>query len=222
MSLLPTREPLDEEFRAVGMTGEARKWPKSERQIRMFAAWNGYPAEKLPDAMKFFANEHMKNAWEAVETAAQYWHNSNPPTIMVALVWIEDGVLTIRRGVKGFGYGKIALPGGFQERGEQWYETLARETEEESGIILSRDANAWHFNGIETVENGTRNLLFGFYNHFEYPVEYTPKLSEETLEIGIWQPIMDDDMVAKDELQVDWAFETHKNYAMRFYADMRD
>ena len=62
--------PTHEEFRAAGMTGEARKYRRSPRQIRMFAAFLNVRPEDLPETFKYFANQHMKDAWERVEIAA--------------------------------------------------------------------------------------------------------------------------------------------------------
>src|ERR1044072_3351830 len=67
MSILPETVPTHDEFRAFGMTSHAAQFPRSELQIKMFAAWLGYPLDKPPDPCKYFANEAMKNAWERAE-----------------------------------------------------------------------------------------------------------------------------------------------------------
>ncbi|QXV74072.1 hypothetical protein [Rhizobium phage RHEph12] len=67
MSILPKKVPTHEEFRAFGMTEAAAQFPRSELQIKMFAAWLGYPLDKLPDPCKYFANAAMKAAWERAE-----------------------------------------------------------------------------------------------------------------------------------------------------------
>lgn len=64
-------EPTDEEFRAVGMTGDARRFPRSQRQIAMFAAFLNVRVEQLPLTFHYFANAHMRDAWSRVEAAAR-------------------------------------------------------------------------------------------------------------------------------------------------------
>ncbi|QIG74738.1 hypothetical protein EVC12_103 [Rhizobium phage RHph_I42] len=71
MSILPKKVPTHDEFRAFGMTEAAAQFPRSELQIKMFAAWLGYPLDKLPDPCKYFANEAMKNAWERAEAVVR-------------------------------------------------------------------------------------------------------------------------------------------------------
>lgn len=66
-SILPKQVPTHEEFRAFGMTSHAAQFPRSEVQIKMFAAWLGYPLETLPDPCKYFANATMKASWENAE-----------------------------------------------------------------------------------------------------------------------------------------------------------
>jgi len=63
-------EPLDEDFRAVGFTGNARNYRRDELALRMFAAFNGVTVDQLPKAMRYFPNESTKRAWERVAQAA--------------------------------------------------------------------------------------------------------------------------------------------------------
>lgn len=63
--------PTDEDFRAVGYTGAARKRPIEEAMaLVMFAAWNGVEPYQLPEAMRYFPNEATKQAWMRVARAA--------------------------------------------------------------------------------------------------------------------------------------------------------
>jgi ADP-ribose pyrophosphatase YjhB (NUDIX family) len=235
MSLLPKREPLDEEFRAVGMTGSARNYPRSVQQIRMFAAWLGIEPEKMPDAMKYFANAQMKKSWEAAADAILTFHNWNPPTINVGLLWVGDefsgGVLVGRRAIPGFGFGKLALIGGFQDMGETPQEAVNREFFEETGLQL--DVTRWETHGGPiSVENGTKNIQFWYYK-FLYTDNRSTRLSNdidlsgfvpnsEISEIKVWQPKSGPDNVAHIELNDDWAFQSHLEKAHHyFFATLR-
>jgi ADP-ribose pyrophosphatase YjhB (NUDIX family) len=60
----------------------------------------------------------------------------NTPTVVVVLVPLRGGLLMIRRALAGEGYGKLALPGGFQMLGQTWQEAGAREVLEETGVAI--------------------------------------------------------------------------------------
>jgi ADP-ribose pyrophosphatase YjhB (NUDIX family) len=61
----------------------------------------------------------------------------NTPTVVVVLVPLRGGLLMIRRALPGEGYGKLALPGGYQMLGQTWQEAGALEVLEETGIVVS-------------------------------------------------------------------------------------
>ena len=61
--------PDHDPFRSAGMTSHAAQFPRSPRQCAMFAAFIGVPVESLPETHRYFSNEHMKAAWERVESA---------------------------------------------------------------------------------------------------------------------------------------------------------
>ncbi|QNH71706.1 hypothetical protein V1VFAS_001 [Rhizobium phage V1VFA-S] len=63
------------------------------------------------------------------DLAASY---DNPGTVVVPLVEVNGGLLLVRRKLAD-GYGKLALPGGFQAIGETWEEAGVREVYEETG-----------------------------------------------------------------------------------------
>lgn len=85
----------------------------------------------------------------------------NPLPVVVMIVPTRAGVLLVRRGLAD-GLGLLAFPGGFQEVGETWEEAGCRETFEETGIAIS-PSKVTIF-GVETVEGGTRNLIYGLYD----------------------------------------------------------
>lgn len=64
--------------------------------------------------------------------------NDSTPTAVVVLVPIRGGLLMIRRGVAD-GHGELALPGGYQKRGETWQEAGAREVCEETGVCIDAE-----------------------------------------------------------------------------------
>jgi ADP-ribose pyrophosphatase YjhB (NUDIX family) len=60
---------------------------------------------------------------------------ANPTPVAVLLLPVDDGLLTIRRGIPP-GVGKLALPGGYVDLGETWQHAAARELWEEAGIRI--------------------------------------------------------------------------------------
>ena len=81
----------------------------------------------------------------------------NTPCVVVVLVPIRAGLLMIRRGVEE-GHGKLALPGGYQMRGETWQEAGAREVREETGVFI--DAEGLRLLTVVTTPDRRQNLLF--------------------------------------------------------------
>lgn len=59
--------PTHDDFRKVGMTGDAANYPRSSIQIEMMAAFLNVTPEQMPDTYRYFANEHMRDAWVRVE-----------------------------------------------------------------------------------------------------------------------------------------------------------
>lgn len=135
--------------------------------------------------------------------------NYNPPTVVVPLVWVNGGILVIRRAL-AHGYGKICLPGGFQEMGDSWIDTLVKETHEESGVHTGVN---WKIFDYQSIEGNTKNLLIASYEGPE--PQYTPWIEtqlaaqevRETLEVLIWTP----------ELDVEWAFPLHESAAKTYW-----
>lgn len=102
----------------------------------------------------------------------------NPPTVAVMLVETTTGVLVIRRGLKD-GYGKLALPGGYQVKGETWQQAAAREVLEETGLSLDPDKIV--ITDLVTVGGGSINLAFGRYT--DVVGDFVPEFDVETLSV---------------------------------------
>jgi len=134
------------------------------------------------------------------------FHNWNPPTVCVPLIFMRGGILTIRRALAE-GYGKVSLPGGFQEMGVSWQQTLTNETLEETGI--QTESHRWLLRNIVSVEENRKNLLFASYHPtFAERLEWTPiEKGDETLSVDIWTP----------ESTAAWAFPLHEQYAREYY-----
>jgi ADP-ribose pyrophosphatase YjhB (NUDIX family) len=80
------------------------------------------------------------------------------PTVVVVLVPLRGGLLMIRRALPGEGYGKLALPGGYQMLGQTWQEAGAQEVLEETGIVVTPEA--LRVVAVETTPDRRQNLLF--------------------------------------------------------------
>lgn len=138
--------------------------------------------------------------------------NYNPPTVMVPLVKIQNKILVIRRALP-HGYGKISLPGGFQEMGDSWGQTLSAETYQESGVNTS--TLTWKIVDFKSIESNTKNLLIASYEGPE--PAYTPwsesqmaaQTPRETLEVLLWDP----------QSPEEWAFPAHEEAARKYFAE---
>ncbi len=86
---------------------------------------------------------------------AQY---DNTPTVVVVLVPLRGGLLMVRRALPGEGYGKLALPGGYQMLGQTWQEAGAQEVIEETGVMVAPET--LRVVAVETTPDRRQNLLF--------------------------------------------------------------
>jgi ADP-ribose pyrophosphatase YjhB (NUDIX family) len=82
----------------------------------------------------------------------------NTPTVVLVLVPLQGGLLIIRRALLGEGYGKLALPGGYQMLGQTWHEAGAQEVLEETGVVVAPEG--LQVLAVETTPDRRQNLLF--------------------------------------------------------------
>jgi ADP-ribose pyrophosphatase YjhB (NUDIX family) len=90
------------------------------------------------------------------------YRNPIPVAVMLLPVLIEGadapGLLTIRRGIEP-ARGKLALPGGYVDDGEDWKAAAIRELREETGIIVGPPASLELVDALSNPQ-GDRVLLF--------------------------------------------------------------
>ncbi len=118
------------------------------------------------------------------------------PTVGVLLtpIWKKasstPALLAIRRGVPGYGYGKIALSGGFQNPGESWGHAALRETVEEAfnndrtskltsgfeNLAVASVVNVVSVGQTESEASGTGRTLTLVFSLLHYPVVHEEDL----------------------------------------------
>ena len=82
----------------------------------------------------------------------------NPLPVAVVLLPVDDGVLAVRRNIEPQ-IGRLALPGGYINRGESWQQAGARELLEETGIVIQpKDLREFR---VKSAPGGTTLLVFG-------------------------------------------------------------
>lgn len=118
------------------------------------------------------------------------------------LVRSQASLLVIRRANQP-GYGKLALPGGFQMRGETWQQAGTRELAEETGGVIDPGGIS-QIGETVTDETSGNNLIFASYRG---PLRFDPSVQKEgeTLEVQ-WLSSVED--------EGDWAFPRHCAAAM--------
>jgi ADP-ribose pyrophosphatase YjhB (NUDIX family) len=77
----------------------------------------------------------VDQAWPRLCAACGNTSFVNPVPVAVVLLPVDDGLLAVRRNIEPQ-IGKLALPGGYINRGESWQQAGARELFEETGIII--------------------------------------------------------------------------------------
>lgn len=150
----------------------------------------------------------------------------NAPTVVCAIIPLGEGrVLGVKRANEPQA-GKVALPGGYQMKGELWQKALCREVREETGYELA-PAGFSIWGNVETDEYGN-NLIVALYN----PVADTKLDGSVVYRLANTEPVMSPDgkVVLKkawmpdgevlevltispppyrDEWSPDWAFPRH-------------
>lgn len=126
-------------------------------------------------------------------SACKRVHYRNPINVGVAIVPVHDengeciGILGVRRGNPNDpGIGKLALPGGFQEWGEDILLTARRETLEETGLDLPGAGQIVH---TQIVADGGQQLVFVKMPPIDMAMFSRAKVMEgEVLEIALLIP----------------------------------
>lgn len=133
----------------------------------------------------------------------------NPASVVAVTVQVGDnGLLLVRRASED-GYGKLALPGGYHNRGETWQQAAAREVFEETALTI--DPRNVMLEDVITVRNGITNIIFC--NHlFKVPADTGFQHDHESLEVAVAT-----EMPPEDEI----AFPTHVDRIKRFFNPSR-
>src|SRR5512135_344187 len=122
----------------------------SRREPRMFTqhshcSYCGHPFE-------------ADQAWPRLCAACGNTSFVNPLPVSVVLLPVDDGLLVVRRNIEPQ-RGRLALPGGYINRGESWQQAGARELFEETGIVI-RPEDLREFR-VKSAPSGTTLLVFG-------------------------------------------------------------
>ena len=133
------------------------------------------------------------------------WRNPLPVAVAVLPVRTEAGlgVVVVRRDIEP-ARGRLALPGGFIEYGEEWRDALVRELREETGL-LADPADATLF-AVHSAPAGGTMMVFG-----ELPARPAESLppSAPTEEATEWLVLTE---------PVELAFDTHTRVLADFLA----
>ncbi len=97
-------------------------------------------------------------AWPRTCAACGNTSFVNPLPVSVVLLPVDGGLLLVRRNIEP-GRGRLALPGGYIDRGESWQAAGAREVLEETGIVIDPD-ELREFR-VKSAPHGDILLIFG-------------------------------------------------------------
>ena len=131
----------------------------------------------------------------------------NPRVLVTTIVLRDDRILLCRR-ARSPGLGRWTLPGGFMECGESLEEAAARETVEETGIVL--DLNELRFYGISSVVDISQ-VYVGFLARLT--TDQQPVCGVECREVGFFT-----------EAEIPWddlAFPDIERYLRTFFEERR-
>lgn len=145
----------------------------------------------------------IDQAWPRLCAACGHTSFVNPLPVAVVLLPVDAGLLVVRRNIEPM-IGRLALPGGYINRGESWQQAGARELWEETGISI-QPAGLREFR-VKSAPGGTTLLIFATapaMRSQDLP-PFTP--NEETQEICV--------LTAPQEL----AFSTHTEALREYFA----
>ncbi len=100
----------------------------------------------------------IDQAWPRLCAACGNTSFLNPLPVSVVLLPVDDGLLVVRRNIEPQ-IGRLALPGGYINRGESWQQAGARELLEETGIVI-RPEDLREFR-VKSAPSGMTLLVFG-------------------------------------------------------------
>lgn len=104
----------------------------------------------------YCGHEYQGAIWPRVCGSCNSTVWRNPIPVAIAMVRMDDGILIIRRNIDPQ-RGKLALPGGFIDFGEDWRVACSRELMEETGLNVH-----WGWFRPFTVKSApTTTLVFG-------------------------------------------------------------
>lgn len=107
------------------------------------------------------------------------------------VLWREDEILVMKRGLGGFAGGGWFIPGGHAEQGERPRESAAREVFEETGISVEPDG--LRLVDVMTYETGRGTAHTLIYNG-ESPAGAEPVINDEHL---VWRWMTPEAYVAR-------------------------
>jgi ADP-ribose pyrophosphatase YjhB (NUDIX family) len=143
-------------------------------------------------------------AWPRLCAACGNTSFVNPLPVAVVLLPVDDGLLVVRRNIEPQ-IGRLALPGGYINRGESWQQAGARELFEETGIVIQptdlREFRVKSAPGYNTL------IVFGLARPMRAPDLPPFSPNEETQEVRV--------LTAPQEL----AFSTHTETLLEYFEE---
>lgn len=149
----------------------------------------------------------------------------NTATVVCPLVPVFNGLLVVRRGLPE-GYGKLGLPGGFQDFEEDPYHAAAREVFEETGIVTyANDYKLVDF----LMDDQKHNLVFLENKHSStnyvwngeraiYKKEFVIKYSREFKNSEVLELVyVTAESISCEHDYSEWAFSTHYDQVRKYF-----
>jgi 8-oxo-dGTP diphosphatase len=107
----------------------------------------------------------------------------NRPIVGVGVVIIRDGNILLERRKNEPGRGKWSIPGGIVELGESLEQTVARETREETDLLVSDPEPIDVVNQVTLDENGKTKYHFVIIDYFVKLKSGTAKAASDAAEL---------------------------------------